>query len=338
MSENRFYSISSKGKMTSLNSAEEVFANHRNGGFYWLDYYNPNREELSALIEPFGLHPLTIEDCTDENLVPKIEEYPNNTFIIFNSFIYSDNNLSVDEIDFIIGENYLVTVSGYKSEGRKPLNGIEKLVEREIESAKQGPSHLLHVILDYVVDKKFASIDALEDELDAAEDILINDPKNFKPTEIIRLRRYLLILRKSLFHEREILVKICRRDCPFISEKAIYHFRDIYDHLSKFFELTETYREIVSNLLEMNMSMMNNMLTQSSNQTNISVRRLTLISTIFLPLNLLAGIGGMSEWSMMTGSLNWKITYPLFIMGMIVIGVLNFSLIKYLERREKLSF
>ena len=337
MSENRFFSITSKGKITSLNSAEEVFANNTPGVYYWLDYYKATREELSSLIEPFGLHPLTIEDCTDENLVPKIEEYPNNTFIIFNSYAYSreEKELWVDEVDFIIGKNYLVTVSGYKSENRRPLEGIEKLIEREIESAKQGPSHLLHVILDHVVDRKFISIDALEDELDGAEDLLLNDNENFQPSEIIRLRRYLLTLRKSLFHEREILVKICRKDCPFISEKAIYNFRDIYDHLSKFFELTETYREIVSSLLEMNVSMMNNRLTQSANQTNVSVRRLTLISTVFMPLTLLAGIGGMSEWSMMTGPDKWKISYPLFLLGMVVIGFLNYLLIKTLERRDK---
>lgn len=319
----------------SISTADEVFANNKGGGYYWLDYYQPSREELSKLIEPFGLHPLTIEDCTDENLLPKIEEYPKNTFIIFNAYTYSDKVLSVDEVDFIIGDNYLITVSGYKSDDRMPLNGIEKIVEQEIESAKQGPSHLLHIILDYIVDRKFLSIETLEDELDAAEDLLINNPTNFNPTELIQLRRSLLILRKSLFHEREILVKICRKDCPFISEKAIYHFRDIYDHLSKFFELTETYREIVSSLLEMNVSMLNNMLTKSANQTNFSVRRLTLISTIFMPLTLLAGIGGMSEWSMMTGPSNWTIAYPLFLLGMVVFGILNYLFIRHLERKDK---
>ncbi len=68
-------------------------------------------------------------------------------------------------------------------------------------------------------------------------------------------------LRKSLFHEREILVKICRKDCPFIPEKAIFHYRDIYDHLAKFFELTETYRDLVTSLMEMYLSMLNNQMT-----------------------------------------------------------------------------
>lgn len=338
MSQSRFYSISTKGKITTLDTAAEAFTNHKNGEFYWLDYYKPTREELSALVEPLDLHPLTVEDCTDENLVPKIEEYPNNTFIIFNSYSYIERELWVDEVDFIIGKNYLITVSGYNSNGRNPLIGIEKLVEREINQAKLGPSHLLQIILDHVVDNMFVAIESLEEELDAAEDNLLNDPASFVPSETIRLRRHLLTLRKSLFHEREILVKICRKDCQFISDSAIYHFRDIYDHLSKFFELIETYREIVSSLLEMNVSMMNNLLTKSANQTNLSVRRLTLISTIFMPLTLLAGIGGMSEWSMMTKPENWRLSYPLFLLGMVIIGALNYMLIKWLERRDKAKY
>ncbi len=334
MPEHQFFSISPKGALTQLKSSSDAFKNIKKGGYYWLNYYNPTRDELSELINPFGIHTLTIEDCTDENFVPKIEEYPNNTFIIFNSFTYQDKKLFIDEVDFILVKNYLVTVSGFNSNGRKPLDGIERLVEREINRAEEGPSHLLHIILDYVVDNKFLSIEALEDELDTSEDVLINEPENFLPVEIIRMRRNLLALRKSLFHEREILVKICRKDCPFIDESAIYNFRDIYDHLSKFFALTESYREVISSLLEMHFSMMNNLLTKSSNQTNRSVRRLTLISTIFMPLTLLAGIGGMSEWSMMSGPENWKVSYPLFILGMVTIGILNYLLIKYLEKRD----
>lgn len=335
MSENLYYSISPKGKIARLASIADAISETKNGNYLWLDFYKPTREDLTALVEPLGLHPLTVEDCTDENLVPKMEEFPANTFIIFNSFTYSDNVLSTDEVDFILGKNYLVTVSGYFSDGRRPLNDIYKIVEKEIDKAKLGPDFLLHIIMDYVVDNKFVAIEALEDELDSAEELLINDTTKFNPSELIRLRRNLLTLRKGLFHEREILVKICRKDCQFVSDKAIYHFRDIYDHLSKFFELTETYREIVSSLLEMNISMLNNLMTKTANETNLSVRRLTLISTVFMPLTLLAGIGGMSEWSMMTNPANWRISYPLFLLAMVIIGLLNYLLIRKLERRDK---
>jgi magnesium transporter len=177
----------------------------------------------------------------------------------------------------------------------------------------------------------------MEDELEEAEEMLLKSPETFNPSELVRLRRYLLTLRKSLYHEREILVKICRMDCPFIGEKAVFHFRDIYDHLAKFLELTETYREIVTSLMELYTSLLNNLMTKASNETNISVRRLTLIATVFMPLTLLASIGGMSEWSMMTGPSNWKITYPIFMLGMVVIALINYWLIKRIEKRKQVK-
>jgi magnesium transporter len=189
--------------------------------------------------------------------------------------------------------------------------------------------------MDYIVDEKLHAIDSLEDELGEAEDEVLNNPAVFKPTELMRLKKYLVNLRKALFHEREILVKICRMDCPFIPEKAIFHFRDIYDHLAKFFELTETDREMVTSLMELYTSLLNNQMTKMSNDTNMSVRRLTMIATIFMPLTLIAGIGGMSEWSMMTGPENWKISYPLFIAAMAVIALVNYLLILMIERKNQ---
>jgi magnesium transporter len=233
-----------------------------------------------------------------------------------------------------IGENFLVTVSQRKSDNHRVLDGIEHIVETDIQSAQQGPAFLMHVILDHVVDQKYLAIEALEDELDTQEETMLANVSNFNPAELFRLRRNLLNIRKSLFHEREILVKICRKDCPFISEKAIFHYRDIYDHLAKFFELTESYREIVTSLMDMYLSMLNNQMTKVANQTNQTVRRLTFITTIFMPLTLLAGIGGMSEWSMMTGPANWKIAYPAFLLAMVVIGFINYGLLRWFERKK----
>ena len=336
MSESRFYHFPQTGIFYNAGSAAAAISAVREGGFIWLDFFEPTKEELSALVGPLGIHPLSVEDCMDEMQVPKIEHFPQNTFIIFNGFSYQEKALQIDEVDMFIGKNFLITVSGFNSDNRKPLNGIESFVEFEIENARKGPAFLMHVIMDHIVDQKFHAIEAMEDELEEAEEVLLSSPGTFNPAELVRLRRYLLALRKSLFHEREILVKICRMDCPFIGEKAIFHFRDIYDHLAKFLELTETYREIVTSLMELYTSLLNNLMTKASNETNSSVRRLTLIATIFMPLTLLASIGGMSEWSMMTGSSNWKIAYPLFLLGMVVIGIINYWLIRRLEKRNRI--
>jgi magnesium transporter len=328
MPESSFYHILPKGTLARVATLDETLAAAKHGGFAWLDYRQPTKEQLSVLTDSLGLHPLSIEDCTDKNQVPKIEDFPGNTFVIFNAFSYTNRKLSVDEVDLFIGEKFLITVSGYDSGARRPLHDIQRIVELDMENARQGPAFLMHIILDHIVDQKFVAIEALEDGLEAAEEAMLAAPASFNPAEMLRLRRELLALRKSLFHEREILVKICRKDCPFIPDKAILHYRDIYDHITKFFELTETYRDIVTSLMELHTSMLSNLMAKTSNETNASVRRLTFITTIFMPLTLLAGIGGMSEWSMMTGPANWRIAYPAFLLAMAVIGIANYYLLR----------
>jgi magnesium transporter len=258
----------------------------------------------------------------------------NNTFIIFNSFSYSDKTLFIDEVNLFIGKNFLITVSGQHSEGRRPLNNLEDIIEKGSTNAKLGPDFLMHIVLDWLVDEKYKAFDDMEEELEVAEESLLADVEKFKPMGLIEMRKNLMKLRKTLYHEREILVKICRLDCPYVSEKAIVHYRDIYDHLAKFFELTETYREIETSLMELYTSLLNNLMTKMSNDTNTSVRRLTLIATIFMPLTLIASIGGMSEWTMITGPDHWKIAYPLFVLGMAIIGVISFYLIKRMEKKD----
>jgi magnesium transporter len=335
MSQSKFYHFNPSGIYYSVDTADKAIMALKEGGYIWLNYFEPDRKELSALVDQLGIHPLSIEDCMDTSQVPKIEQFPDNSFIIFNSFKYAEKTLAIDEIDLFVGKNFVITVSGFRSDGREPLKGIESLIGHEAGNAERGPAFLTHIILDYIVDQKFHAIESVEDEIESAEENLMDNPEKFDPAELIRLRRFLLNLRKSLFHEREIFVKICRLDSPFIGEKAIFHYRDIYDHLAKFLELTENYREIVTSLMELYTSLLNNIMTKASNQTNLSVRRLTLIATIFMPLTLLASIGGMSEWSMMTGPQNWKLTYPMFMMGMLILGLISYMLIKRVDRRTK---
>ncbi|MCE5344826.1 MAG: magnesium transporter CorA family protein [Bacteroidales bacterium] len=335
MPESKFYHFSPKGLFYGVDTVKDAIDVSKEGGFIWLNFYQPSKEELSSLTKTIGIHPLSVEDCLDENQVPKIEYFTNNTFIIFNAFTYIEKTLYVDEINLFIGKNFLITVSGHNSGARNPLNNIYTIVENGLTNAAAGPDFMMHIVLDYLVDQKYQAFDDMENELEEAEELLIDNVEKFQPMQLILMRKNLMFLRKSLFHESEILVKICRMDCPFITEKAIVHYRDIYDHLAKFFELTETYREIETSLMELYTSLLNNLMTKMSNDTNSSVRRLTLIATIFMPLTLIASIGGMSEWSMMTGPSNWKITYPLFILAMSVIAVINYFLIRRIEKKNE---
>jgi magnesium transporter len=334
MGEARFFHIVPDGGLVALPSLEAALGALAADGYVWLDYVDPTHAQLHALVGPLGIHSLSIEDCFDDQQVPKIDLFPDHAFILVNSYGYGERRLATDEMDFFLGKNYLVSVSGRGNTDRGFHGRLEERVRQDLDTARKGPDFLLHTILDFAVDGKFGAIEALEEDINATEEAMLADAPAFNLQDLMFLRRALLALRKGLYHEREVLMKICRRDCPFVSEAAIYYFRDIYDHLAKFFELIEINRDIVTSLTEMYLSLINNQMARAANRTNRTVRRLTLITTIFMPLTLIAGVGGMSEWSMMTGPQNWRIAYPAFIAGMVLIGALNYFLLRWIESRH----
>jgi magnesium transporter len=335
MSETRYFHVDAVAGLQRLAGLDEALNAMQRSGYVWMDLRDPARQELDALARPLGIHPLAVEDCLDEQQIPKIEDYPGHTFILFNRVRYDAGELAVEEVDFLLGKNFLVTISGHNGSGGGAFEKVEARVVAESAAVGKGPDFLLHVILDHTVDSKVAAIEAMEDDIEAAEEELLQDTAEFRLEVLVHLRRSLLLLRKSLFHEREILVKICRKDSPYVTEAAIYHFRDIYDHLTKFFEFCEMNRDILTSLMEMHLSLTNNRMARVAARTNSSVRRLTLITTVFMPLTLLAGIGGMSEWSMMTGPANWRLAYSLFLLGILAIGGANYYLLRWVERRDQ---
>ncbi len=335
MGAGRYFSLTAGKKPERFELLEEALRQPRDNRFIWLDFRNPTREELTVLASPLGLHPLAIEDCVDEDQVPKMEEFPGHTFILFNRYGHKDRAADIEEVDFFLGESFLVSVHSHGRNDATLADRLEATVLRNLDQARKGPDYLLAVILDNIVDEKFAAIEALQEQLDTAEEEILQRHADFEPSRLISLRRDLLLLRTSLVYEREILVKLCRRDSPFIREKAVYQFRDIYDHLAKFFEVIEICRELIATLMEIHLSIVNNQMAMIANRTNRVIRRLTMITTVFMPLTMLAGIGGMSEWSMMTGPGNWRVAYPVFMAAMAAIGTASYYLLKWLDARDK---
>jgi len=330
------YFIGTSGTLDTLDTFEEGLKklDDKAQGFLWLDYYEPTQENLNLLAEPFKIHALSLEDCLDDDQIPKINEYETYLQVLFNTFLYSDKVVLINEINLLVGENFLVTVTRAEKNNPKVLKEFKAVMEREMRNAKMGPSFAMHVILDHIVDDKFTAIEAVGDNLAYLEDIMTENHSAFDHTLLQKIRQSLMSLRKSLFHEREILVKICRNDINLIPDKAIIHYNDIYDHVTKFFEITEIYREMVTNLIQTNLAIINNDIAISANATNNSVKRLTVITTIFMPLTLISGILGMSEWSMMTSRFSWKVSYPAFLVLMVVIAFASYFILKWLERND----
>ena len=332
--ESRFVHVAPTGAMTPLASlADALAAKASGGGYVWLDYVNPSRDDLMALVDPLGLHPLAIEDCLDEDQVPKMEEYPGHTFLLFNHFEFEEQALRIEEVNYFVGPSFLISVAAHARTAIRRAH-LEKRLAVERGAIGRGPDFLLHLCLDVIVDGTLPAIEALQDELDRTEELtLTRERKAVDPSDLLDLRRNLLGVRKSLFHEREVLMKICRGGSANVSEASIYHFRDVYDHVVKFVEEVEECRDMIATLLEVQLALANNRLALVGNRTNHVVRRLTFITTIFMPLSFLAGVGGMSEWSMMTGPHNWRIAYPVFLAAMASIGAASYWVLKWLDRR-----
>ena len=212
------------------------------------------------------------------------------------------------------------------------MQGVERLVERESQRVRNGPSFLLHLLIDTVVDRKFLAIDQIETKLDKDEDEILKGSPDYDLSRLLDSRRDLMTIRKSVFYEREVLSKLIRQDSPFIAEKSLVFFRDVYDHLSRYYEISETARDQVTSLMEIHLSLISNRMAETSNRTNASMRRLTLISSIFMPLTLISGIGGMSEYTMMVGQENWKIGYLVLLVFMVIVALVNYSLLQRMER------
>ena len=146
MAKSEFYHITSGGSLEKISTFAGAVSAMKDDGYVWLNYLKATREDLSELIEPLGLHPLSLEDCTDENQVPKLDEFPNYAFMVFNALRYEEEELMSDEVDLFIGEKFLVTVSGYSEATKYPISGIEAVIERNIAAVRRGPAWLMHII------------------------------------------------------------------------------------------------------------------------------------------------------------------------------------------------
>ncbi|MBF0408420.1 MAG: magnesium transporter CorA family protein [Candidatus Riflebacteria bacterium] len=324
--ENYFHLLPGK-QFKKLETREDVIKALSLKGFVWIDLESPDLQSLTHWQEPLQLFQMSIDDCMDDNHLQKINEFPNYTFISFNEHLFEKKILIQREINFFIGKNFLLTV--HFSE---PENYFFKRLDTEIMFKKSyttdSPDFLLHSIMDYIVDSKLEVIEKIEDEVGRMEDEILASGNKAKSSELLELRRQIIFLRKDILREREIMIKICHNNQTHISKKSLFHFRELYDHVFRLCESIEVCREMNTSLMELYLSQISIKISNSANQTNMVMRRLTVLMTIFSPLAVLTGFFGMSEWTMITGSENWQASFPIFFIAMCTIGAANYLLLR----------
>jgi magnesium transporter len=334
MAKANWFHFSAEGTATEALSLENVLSLKRSGGFIWCAYVSPGKDDLQPLVDSLGIHPLSIDDCFDDDHLPKIDLFPEYTGILFNDFLNGSDTVNIGEVNFFLGKDFIVSVFQEESADIHQCGAIFAELAFDTVKPVSGPARVLHAMLDRIVNNKFAAVESVGDRISEFEDIILTGEGQIDNAALHGIRQNLRVMRKSLFHEREILARICRRDSPLIRDVDLAYFSNLYDHIAKFVELVESNRETVTDLVQIQLSLTSNAMAESANRTNHSVNRLTLITTIFMPLSLIAGIGGMSEWTTFTGPENWKIAYPLLLGFMALIGVVNYIVLKRLDKKR----
>lgn len=255
----------------------------------WIDLQGLGSEEvLQRLGKVFHLHPLMLEDVVNIPQRAKMEDYPDQLLIILHMITPKPDGKGFisEQVSFILGQHYLLTVQ------EEPETDVFEPVRQRIHKNKgmirsQGVDYLTYALIDAIVDGFFVVLEGYGERLTELQDEVVDDPTSNTLDKIHKIKRELLLLRRTIWPQREVISSLLREESPLISPQVRLYLRDCYDHVVQVIDILETYRELAASLLEVYLSSLNN-------NINEAMRFLTVISTIFIPLTFVVGIYGMN--------------------------------------------
>lgn len=300
----------------------EILENEKN--LLWVDFEDPTEDETALLSEVFTFHPLLIEDCIQEYSNPKIDLVEDYLFLVIQScFYYKDKReeeaLSVRELDIFAGKNYVVT---FHSGHIRSVSTSRKRCENSSSIMNRGSDFLLYNLLDALVDNYFPILDELNERLEHIEEEIIKNPRPEIQARIFAMKRSVVTLRKVIPPQRELIGRFMRPECPFVREEYRPYFKDIYDHILRIHEMIEGARELISADMEAYLSAI-------SFKLNDTMKTLTIIATIVMPLTLITGFYGMN---VQIPEFKWGLRGYLFVCGIMLAAVAG--MLAYFKKRR----
>jgi magnesium transporter len=270
----------------------------------------------------FGIHPLVLEDILNTNQRPKFEEYDDYLFLVLKSCQPESKQFSVayEQISLLILGNIVFTFKEKTDDILNPI--LQRIRTSKGRFRSLGADYLAYVILDTIVDNNFILMDVLDEAITLVEDSLLNEPTLVTLNEIQKIKRELITIRRYLSPVRELMTGLLRSESKLIHESTQIYFRDVSDHIIRVIELIESYRDILSGLLDIYVSSVNN-------KMNEVMKVLTVFASIFIPLTFLTGIYGMNFEYM--PELKWKWAYPVLWAIFITIPIV---LIVYFKKKK----
>ncbi len=277
---------------------------------------------IEELGEKFSLHPLLLEDILNTDQRPKIEDFDDYLFIVLKMLFYDkkEHEFRSEQVSLILGPNYVVSLQESIGDVFDPVRERIRAGKGRIRS--KGPDYLAYSLIDSIVDGYFLILEEVGEEIEDLEDELIHEPDQKTLEQIHRLKRELVLLRRSVWPLREAVNKLEREPSALIDESTKIYLRDIYDHVIQVIDSIENYREMISGMLDIYLSSV-------SNRMNEVMKVLTIIATIFIPLTFIAGVYGMNFEYM--PELRWQYGYHLVWMIMVLTA---FSMFLYFRRKR----
>ncbi|MBX3187891.1 MAG: magnesium/cobalt transporter CorA [Labilithrix sp.] len=298
----------------------EVAKAHEEGKHFWVELDERRAEATAFLENTLKIHPLAIEDVWNDVGLPKVEDFTDYVQVIIHGVREVDRAskalpVELAELDMLIGKNFIVTHA--HDEKVCAIAPVQAEILRNARLLKKGPAWIAHAVMDRMVDEYVPLIDRFDDQIEQIELKILGSgsaksDRSIIP-KIIRIKRSLQMLRRTTIYQREILLRLARAEFDEIPRELVPFYRDVYDHFARVTELVDSYRELVTSLLEAHLSM-------QSNRTNEVMRRLTIISTIMLPLSVIAGVYGMNFERM--PELKWAYGYP-FALGLMAVVAIS---------------
>ena len=279
-------------------------------------------ELIEKLGKGFELHPLILEDILSTGQRPKFEDYEQHIFIVLKMLSFGEESQSVtaEQVSLILGPNYVISF-------QERIGDVFEQIRERIRKAKgrirkMGPDYLAYALLDAIVDNYFVILERFGEKIESMEEEVISNPTERTVQQIHSLKREMIFMRKSIWPLREVIGGLQKSESSLINETTGIYLRDVYDHTIQIIDTIESFRDIVSGMLDIYLSSL-------SNKMNAVMKVLTIIATLFIPLTFVAGIYGMNFKYM--PELEWRWSYPIVWLIMIAVAVV---MLCYFKRKK----
>ena len=254
------------------------------GEFFWLDLVDPSEQELNALAQRLGWHPLALEDTREFGQRPKIDRYGDHMLLVFyGARAIGHDAPSMIEVHLLVSGDWVVTVR------RGQADPIDALRRRTTEDPAPDEQFVVYRILDTLTDSFFPLLEAIDDEIDELEDAIVLSPDDAQLQRVFHLKRSLVTMRRIVTPQRDLAARTLDElhELPGLDPGTHDYFRDVYDHLIRVSDMVDSYRDLLTSTMDVYLSTV-------SNRLNVVMKQLTLVATIFLPITALTGFFGQN--------------------------------------------